>query len=150
MLKYLSIILIFFIVSCTTSIDYNGQKIDRKLLKKIKTEKLNSSQIINLIGYPSFKSEIDQTKWFYSYQELRKTSFQKPKTIDIQIVEIGFDTNMNFQNLKEYNEQDLIKINQLKDKTISGGTKINPLQQLYRGVQNVTLPKKKPIRDKDF
>ena len=97
-MKYIYIILLLFIISCTSNkVSKNhGYKSLELKYEKIYVNKTNKNDLIKIIGPPSSKSDFNENKWFYI--ERRKTN-QSLIKLGIKKIEINNILIVQFNNM---------------------------------------------------
>ena len=113
-IKYILIILFFFIVNCSGNkvSNYHGVKRIESKFDKLKVNYTNKNDIIKIIGPPSTISDFDNNKWFYierlkTNQSLIKLGNQKIEKNNVLIVQLD-----NFGIVKE---KKLLDLENMKD-----------------------------------
>ena len=115
-MKYILILLLFFTLSCSLNKVKNNHGIlslETKI-NKIKINKSNKNDIINILGPPSTKSTFDNNLWIYI--ERKKTSrsiftFGSKKTVKNNVAVLEIDNKGLLKSKKIY---DVNKMNKYK------------------------------------
>jgi outer membrane protein assembly factor BamE (lipoprotein component of BamABCDE complex) len=84
-----NIIIILFLSSCVAV--NRGKILDKEEISKIDIGLTNRENVVNLIGFPSFKSNFDKDKWVYYAYKTRKILFLKPTLIEQEVLILEFD-----------------------------------------------------------
>ncbi len=118
-IKYILIILFFFIVNCSGNkvSNYHGVKRIETKFDKLKVNYTNKNDIIKIIGPPSTISDFDNNKWIYierlkTNQSLIKLGREKIKQNNILIVQLnnaGILIDKKLLNLNDMNDVKYLK-----------------------------------------
>ncbi len=118
-IKYILIILFFFIVNCSGNkvSNYHGVKRIESKFDKLKINYTNKNDIIKIIGPPSTISDFDNNKWIYierlkTNQSLIKLGKEKIKQNNILIVQLnnaGIMIDKKLLNLNDMNDVKYLK-----------------------------------------
>ena len=124
-MKYLYIIILFFVINCSGNkvSNHHGSKLLYSKYDKIQINVTNKNDLIKIIGPPSSISTFDKNKWFYIERvktnlSIFKLGKQKIKTNNILILEInqyGILENKSIINIDEMNNVKFIKTTTTKD-----------------------------------
>ena len=124
-MKYLYIIILFFVINCSGNkvSNHHGSKLLYSKYDKIQINVTNKNDLIKIIGPPSSISTFDKNKWFYIERvktnlSIFKLGKQKIKTNNILILEInqyGILENKSIINIDEMNNVKYIKTTTTKD-----------------------------------
>ena len=124
-MKYLYIIILFFVINCSGNkvSNHHGSKLLYSKYDKIQINVTNRNDLIKIIGPPSSISTFDKNKWFYIERvktnlSIFKLGKQKIKTNNILILEInqyGILENKSIINIDEMNNVKFVKTTTTKD-----------------------------------
>ena len=124
-MKYLYIIILFFVINCSGNkvSNHHGSKLLYSKYDKIQINVTNKNDLIKIIGPPSSISTFDKNKWFYIERvktnlSIFKLGKQKIKTNNILILEInqyGILENKSIINIDEMNNLKFVKTTTTKD-----------------------------------
>lgn len=124
-MKYLYIIILFFVINCSGNkvSNHHGSKLLYSKYDKIQIKVTNKNDLIKIIGPPSSISTFDKNKWFYIERvktnlSIFKLGKQKIKTNNILILEInqyGILENKSIINIDEMNNIKFVKTTTTKD-----------------------------------
>lgn len=124
-MKYLYIIILFFVINCSGNkvSNHHGSKLLYSKYDKIQIKVTNKNDLIKIIGPPSSISTFDKNKWFYIERvktnlSIFKLGKQKIKTNNILILEInqyGILENKSIINIDEMNNVKFVKTTTTKD-----------------------------------
>ena len=124
-MKYLYIIILFFVINCSGNkvSNHHGSKLLYSKYDKIQINVTNKNDLIKIIGPPSSISTFDKNKWFYIERvktnlSIFKLGKQKIKTNNILILEInqyGILENKSIINIDEMNNIKFVKTTTTKD-----------------------------------
>ena len=118
-MKFLIIITLIFILSCSTNKVKNNHgvlSLNNKF-NKIVVENSNSNDILNLLGPPSTKSTFDNDVWIYIERKtttgklfkLAKKEILANNVLVLEIDNYGLLAKKEFYNLKDMNDLDFSK-----------------------------------------
>lgn len=111
-LRFLVIIFIFAITSCTSRVDKHGfmfEFSDHQMLQEGVTTK---ERVLKMMGSPTLVSDFDsQEAWIYFSEDLKRFLFFKPKVVERKILLLRFkdDTISNLQIFDLNNESKNLK-----------------------------------------
>jgi len=115
-MKYIYIILLLFLLSCTGNkvTNFHGPKQLESKFTKLKINITNKNDILEIIGPPSTVSSFDKNKWYYiermkTNQSIIKLGSQKLKKNNVLIVKLN-----NYGILESKKILDLNDMNNLK------------------------------------
>ena len=124
-MKYLYIIILFFVINCSGNkvSNHHGSKLLYSKYDKIQINVTNKNDLIKIIGPPSSISTFNKNKWFYIERvktnlSIFKLGKQKIKTNNILILEInqyGILENKSIINIDEMNNIKFVKTTTTKD-----------------------------------
>ena len=124
-IKYILIILFFFIVNCSGNkvSNYHGVKKLENKYSQIIVNNSNKNDILKIIGPPSSISDFNENKWFYierlkSNQSLLKLGTQKIKINNILLVELdnkGILIDKKLLNIENMNDFKYLEDTTTKD-----------------------------------
>ena len=124
-MKYLYIIILFFVINCSGNkvSNHHGSKLLYSKYDKIQINVNNKNDLIKIIGPPSSISTFDKNKWFYIERvktnlSIFKLGKQKIKTNNILILEVnqyGILENKSIINIDEMNNIKFVKTTTTKD-----------------------------------
>ena len=124
-MKYIFIILFFFILSCSGNkvTNYHGPKQLENKFDKLEINVTNKNDILEIIGPPSTISMFDQNKWYYierlkTNQSIIKLGSQKLKKNNVLIVRLnnyGILVSKKILNLNDMNSLKYLEKNTEKD-----------------------------------
>ncbi len=124
-MKYLYIIILFFVINCSGNkvSNHHGSKLLYSKYDKIQINVTNKNDLIKIIGPPSSISTFDKNKWFYIERvktnlSIFKLGKQKIKTNNVLILEInqyGILENKSIINIDEMNNVKFVKTTTTKD-----------------------------------
>ncbi len=105
--RYFLLIISFFnLSSCLSSVENTGFMFDLTDYEYLQEEVATKSEVLQIMGSASFVSHIDQEKWLYYSQNVKKFLFFKPKITDRKIVILTFDDNEILQKIENYSLKD--------------------------------------------
>ena len=124
-MKYIFIILFFFILSCSGNkvTNYHGPKQLENKFDKLEINVTNKNDILEIIGPPSTISMFDQNKWYYierlkTNQSIIKLGSQKLKKNNVLIVRLnnyGILVSKKILDLNDMNSLKYLEKNTEKD-----------------------------------
>ena len=129
--KYLFVVLILLITSCSPIVENRGYVFDEKLLDQIKGNETISNDVMDILGSPSTTSAIDSSTWYYIYSKAETVAFYHPNVTDRRILAISFSDNNKVNNLKYYGLEEGKIISYVDRTTPTRGRELTVLQQLF-------------------
>ena len=129
--KYLFVVLILLITSCSPIVENRGYVFDEKLLDQIKVNETISNDVMDILGSPSTTSAIDSSTWYYIYSKAETVAFYHPTVTDRRILAISFSDNNKVNNLKYYGLEEGKIISYVDRTTPTRGRELTVLQQLF-------------------
>ena len=139
--KILIIILLFFLFSCSETIERHG--LSEKKFQNIElaigvTSKRN---LIDSYGPPVFESIFNKNVVYYLSHESSYKNFDDRKTKKLQVIEVIFNKNNIVQNYKKYSEKDSLNIKVSEKQTGNSNYNMSTfwkeiINNLSRKVQN--------------
>lgn len=137
-LRFLIIIFIFAINSCSPSIDKHGfmfEYSDHELLQEGITTK---ERVLKMMGSPTLVSDFDnQEAWIYFSEDLKRFLFFKPKVVQRKILLLRFkdDTISNLQTFDLSNESKNLKF--ASEFTVVDSHKIGFFKSIFSNVGQI-------------
>ena len=104
-------LLLFFFNGCSQNFQNNGlseKKIEKFNIKIGKTTKKNLAE---KFGPPIFENLFNENVIYYILHNTSYKTFEKRKTVKLQVFEITLDNKDIVKNYKEYTEKDSMNIN---------------------------------------
>lgn len=125
-------ILIFLLLSGCQTIETRGQFIDNTLLSRLETQKLNKSEVTELIGSPTIIPDYSPNSWYYIERTMSKRAWFNPKVEQQRIVRVTFDTRNLVQEVIVINDSHKEDIEVIREYTKTYGTELNGLQKFVK------------------
>ena len=129
--KYLFIVIVFLLASCSPIVENRGYVFDEKLLDQIKVNESISNDVMDILGSPSTTSAIDASTWYYIYSQAETVAFYRPTVTDRRVLAVSFDNNNKVNNLKYYGLEEGKIISYVDRTTPTRGRELTVLQQLF-------------------
>ena len=104
--KYLFIVLVYLITSCSPIVENRGYVFDEKLLDQIEINKTISNDVMDILGSPSTTSAIDASTWYYIFSKAETIAFYRPEVTDRRVLAVSFGDDNKVNNLKYYGLED--------------------------------------------
>lgn len=129
--KYLFIVLVLLITSCSPIVENRGYVFDEKLLDQIEINKTISNDVMSILGSPSTTSAIDSSTWYYIFSKAETIAFYRPEVTDRRVLAVSFGNDNKVNNLKYYGLEDGKIISYVDRTTPTRGRELTILQQLF-------------------
>ncbi|RPF90471.1 MAG: outer membrane protein assembly factor BamE [Rhizobiales bacterium TMED168] len=129
--KYLFIVLVYLITSCSPIVENRGYVFDEKLLDQIEINKTISNDVMDILGSPSTTSAIDASTWYYIFSKAETIAFYRPEVTDRRVLAVSFGDDNKVNNLKYYGLEDGKIISYVDRTTPTRGRELTILQQLF-------------------
>ena len=129
--KYLFIVLVLLITSCSPIVENRGYVFDEKLLDQIEINKTISNDVMDILGSPSTTSAIDASTWYYIFSKAETIAFYRPEVTDRRVLAVSFGDDNKVNNLKYYGLEDGKIISYVDRTTPTRGRELTILQQLF-------------------
>ena len=129
--KYLFIVLVLMISSCSPIVENRGHVFDEKLLDQIEINKTISNDVMSILGSPSTTSAIDSSTWYYIFSKAETIAFYRPEVTDRRVLAVSFGNDNKVNNLKYYGLEDGKIISYVDRTTPTRGRELTILQQLF-------------------
>ncbi len=137
-LRFLIIIFIFAINSCSSRVDKHGfmfEFSDHELLQEGVTSK---ERVLKMMGSPTLVSDFDnQEAWIYFSEDLKKFLFFKPEVVKRKILLLRFKDNTisNLQSFDLGNESENLKF--ASEFTVVDSHKIGFFKSIFSNVGQI-------------
>ncbi len=129
--KYLFIVLVYLITSCSPIVENRGYVFDEELLDQIEINKTISNDVMDILGSPSTTSAIDASTWYYIFSKAETIAFYRPEVTDRRVLAVSFGDDNRVNNLKYYGLEDGKIISYVDRTTPTRGRELTILQQLF-------------------
>ena len=129
--KYLFIVLVYLITSCSPIVENRGYVFDEELLDQIEINKTISNDVMDILGSPSTTSAIDASTWYYIFSKAETIAFYRPEVTDRRVLAVSFGDDNKVNNLKYYGLEDGKIISYVDRTTPTRGRELTILQQLF-------------------
>ncbi|MFQ3361300.1 MAG: outer membrane protein assembly factor BamE [Alphaproteobacteria bacterium] len=137
-LKKLTILLIISLSSsCASTIVNRGYVADKGIFEQINIG-MRKNSVENIMGSPSYISAINGETYYYLSSKFESNGFLKPKEIERSIFSVQFDDNEIIKNISNYGLSDGKVFDYINRRTISRGTELTLLQDLFDDVGRYT------------
>ena len=120
-----------FLAGCGERISEHGHVINQAEMDTIKIGQTNRTDIIGMLGRPSFEGAFDSRKIYYASQimELQVAGINKTKSRVIYA--FSFDTNNDLQSIDLIDEKRSLNVAHIDDKTPTPGNTFNAVEQIF-------------------
>ena len=120
-----------FLAGCGERTSEHGHVINQTEMDTIKIGLTSRSDIIGMLGRPSFEGAFDSQKIYYASQimELRVAGIKKTKSRVIYA--FSFDTNNTLQNIDLIDEKSSLNVDHIEAKTPTPGDTFNAVDQIF-------------------
>ena len=115
--KILIIILLFFLFSCSETIEQHGLSQKKIQNIELKIGVTSKKGLIDSYGPPVFESLFNKNIAYYISHVSSFKNFDDRKTNKLQVIEVIFDKNNIVQNYNKYSEKDSFNIKVSKKET---------------------------------
>ena len=129
--KYIFIVLVYLITSCSPIVENRGYVFDEKRLDQIEINKTISNDVMDILGSPSTTSAIDASTWYYIFSKAETIAFYRPEVTDRRVLAVSFGDDNKVNNLKYYGLEDGKIISYVDRTTPTRGRELTILQQLF-------------------
>ena len=120
-----------FLAGCGERISEHGHVINQTEMDTIKIGLTNRSDIIGMLGRPSFEGAFNSRKIYYASQimELQVAGINKTKSRVIYA--FSFDANNNLQKIDLIDEKSGLNVAHIDAKTPTPGDTFNAVEQIF-------------------
>jgi len=137
-LKKLAVLSIIFLsCSCTSTIVNRGYVADKGVFEQIVVG-MKKDNVKNIMGSPSYIDSINGETYYYLSSKFESNGFLSPKEIERNIFSIQFDDDEIIKNISNYGLNDGKIFDYVTRRTISKGTEMTLLQDLFNDVGRYT------------
>ena len=135
--KFAILLIISLSCSCSSQIINRGYVADKGVFEQINIG-MKKNSVKNIMGSPSYITTINGETYYYLSSKFEKNGFMSPKEIERNIFSIQFDDNEVIQNIYNYGLNDGKVFDYINRRTISRGTELTLLQDLFDDVGRYT------------
>jgi outer membrane protein assembly factor BamE (lipoprotein component of BamABCDE complex) len=114
-----------------------GYLIDETLFTSILPGVDNRESVSRTLGRPTFAAQFDTGSWYYVSRLTGQYAFVAPKTLQQQILIVGFDEQGNVSTVQRRGMEKIARINPVDDKTATLGKSESFFQELFGNVGQV-------------
>ena len=131
----ISIFCLGFLAGCGERISEHGHVINQAEMDTIKIGQTNRTDIIGMLGRPSFEGAFDSRKIYYVSQimELQVAGINKTKSRVIYA--FSFDTNNNLQKIDLIDEKSGLNVAHIESKTPTPGDTFGVVEQIFSNLK---------------
>ena len=104
-------LLLTTLLSCQPRVTKHGNFFNPESIQLIKKNKLNKSEVIEILGEPTIKSTFSNNVWYYITLIQHEKAYFEIKNLENKILIIIFDENQIVKNYKILTEDDSSEIN---------------------------------------
>ena len=131
-LTYIILFILFFLNACSPVIKPHGYQLGDILIKEPQVVgKSNKTDVYNSYGSPSIKIEDIDNTWLYIASSKQKKVFSNDEFLDQIIFAFNFDANDTLVSQEIYDKNQMLNIENDKNKTFDYGTNYSLLDQIY-------------------
>ena len=120
-----------FLAGCGERISEHGHVINQAEMDEIKIGQTSRTDIIDLLGRPSFEGAFDNRKIYYASQVMELQVAGINKTKSRVIYAFSFDTNNNLQKIDLIDEKSGLNVTYIDSKTPTPGDTLNVVEQMF-------------------
>lgn len=128
------------IAACAPIKDTRGYVPQKERIAQIKVGSQNKDEVYSILGSPSTKATFDGDVWYYISSKTERLGFFAPKTVERNIVAVGFDDNDVVSKVAHYGLKDGRVVNFVDRTTPTRGKELTFLEQMFGNVGKVPLP----------
>ena len=131
----ISIFCLGFLAGCGERISEHGHVINQAEMDTIKIGQTNRTDIIGMLGRPSFEGAFDSRKIYYASQimELQVAGINKTKSRVIYA--FSFDANNNLQEIDLIDEKSGLNVAHIDSKTPTPGDTFGVVEQIFSNLK---------------
>ena len=133
--KFLFIMIILFISSCSESVQNNGLSFTKVNQIKINIGETSKNDLSNLYGPPVFESIFNKGVIYYVSHKSSYQNFNPRTTKQLVVLEITLDKMDIVKNVKKYSENDTINVNVLDTDMSNDGDKVIFWKQILNNMK---------------
>ena len=130
--KLISLIFLILLAGCQ-SIDVRGQFVSDEAIKQINSQLPNKTQLVRLIGTPTYVPDYSKNTWYYIQRSLAKRAWFNPKVIKQRIVKVVFNGD-KVQEAGLLNDSQNEEISTQSSYTQTYGTQQNGVQKFVKNI----------------
>jgi outer membrane protein assembly factor BamE (lipoprotein component of BamABCDE complex) len=130
--KLISLIFLILLAGCQ-SIDVRGQFVSDEAIKQINSQLPNKTQLVELIGTPTYVPDYSKNTWYYIQRSLAKRAWFNPKVIKQRIVKVVFNGD-KVQEAGLLNDSQNEEISAQSSYTQTYGTQQNGVQKFVKNI----------------
>ena len=120
-----------FLAGCGERISEHGHVINQTEMDTIKIGLTNRSDIIGMLGRPSFEGAFDSRKIYYASQTMELQVAGINKTKSRVIYAFSFDANNNLQKIDLIDEKSGLNVAHIDAKTPTPGDTFDAVEQIF-------------------
>ena len=120
-----------FLAGCGERISEHGHVINQTEMDTIKIGLTNRSDIIGMLGRPSFEGAFDSRRIYYASQIMELPVGGINKTKSRVIYAFSFDANNNLQKIDLIDEKSGLNVAHIDSKTPTPGDTFNAVEQIF-------------------
>ncbi len=128
--------------ACESQVTSHGHLIELSALEKVEIGKTSRTEILSLLGKPSFEGAFDTSRLYYNSQKVEKVIAGHPQTIERQLLVLTFDNNDLIESLEVRDESTDQQIVKLDASTPTPGDTVTLIDQIFSNLRRrVDAPK---------
>ena len=122
------------LAGCELPVQVHGNLPDDDALARIEPGKQGRTDIVNLLGPPSVRSNFQDGTWYYVGQKQTQFAFFEPDIKERNVLVLTFDSQDRLTGKQLYNMADAREIDPVDRETPTEGRDLTIVQQLLRNV----------------
>ena len=119
---------------------FNDLEKESEIIAKIKTQKTDELEVMNLLGSPTITSDFGKRTFFYIQSKFSEKMFFKPKLVDQKVLEISFNNRHIVSDLKFYDINDTKYVEYDKKTTFIQNNKMSVIEQFTKNIGRFNTP----------
>lgn len=124
----------FGIAGCMGEEFHRGYLVDERTVSQVKPG-WSAEQVLQTLGTPSTVSTVGNKTWYYISQISRRpVAFMKESVVDQRVTAVYFNKNLKVERVAIYGLQDGKIFDFVSRTTPTGGSDLNFVSQLFRGL----------------
>ncbi len=120
---------------CGDRVSSHGHIINENELKQIRIGTTTRTDILDMLGQPSFKGAFNTKKLYYSSQIMLQPVASTKQTLTRMIYIFTFNNNNIIQSIDLINQEDGLQIAHIDDKTPTPGDTFGILEQVFSNLK---------------
>jgi outer membrane protein assembly factor BamE (lipoprotein component of BamABCDE complex) len=135
----LSAVAIITLAACTPHTQTRGNYLFAEDVSQIQPITSTKIDVLNLLGTPTAKAEVDDNTWYYGGLKTEKKGFLDEKVISRQTVKVVFDENQFVQSVTNVDGEPL-DVPLASRVTPTSGNEVTAIQQILGNIGKFNPP----------